>query len=517
MTNQQRTFFSSGVVIVVFALATYAVEYVIRAVLAYKFGASREHDLFLLAIAIPVWLAAVLLVSLNKGFIPLYTDAISTEQHDRGKSLLTSVMVSFSLVVAVAVALVYAVLFVFRQVIFPEFSVADQSLFFRLFALTAPYVLFIGVVSILTSFLQANRRFALSSLFQFLYRPVYLAIFLLLVPFLHIFAVASGFTISAFIVAGMLIVYLVRKHALAPIHSNIFQYPDLKRFFAFAIPLVGGALIYKSLDVVDQYMASFLVEGSVTHIAFARQLALVPVSLVGVVISTVLFPSLSSFASHHQSGKLQYTFWQGIRMNFYLLIPVLAFVIVGAGSLVALLFERGAFGADATAITSHALVYYVGFILGGSLGGLLSSMFYAVKDSRTVIIVGITGGMVNIILNVVFMRIFGVAGLALASSVAALLNVVLFFWFLRGKLSLSFTGQLVPWVRLVGLFALTIGVTVGLSSFLSEASHFTLLVMMGVIAMVSFVVFSIALHVSEFHTLYSSVLTFFHRDRSRES
>jgi putative peptidoglycan lipid II flippase len=115
-------------------------------------------------------------------------------------------------------------------------------------------------------------------------------------------------------------------------------------------------------------------------------------------------------------------------------IPATFGLIALAAPIVSLIFERGRFTATDTAATARALQFYALGLVGYSIVRIISPAFYAMHRAHVPVVASMTSVAVNVALNVVLVRVMGLAGLALGTSVAAMVNAVMQVVLLRRAL-----------------------------------------------------------------------------------
>lgn len=125
---------------------------------------------------------------------------------------------------------------------------------------------------------------------------------------------------------------------------------------------------------------------------------------------------------------------QSINTIILLIIPISVGAIVLANPIVKIVFERGAFNSDATSMTAIALACYSVGMIGFGLREILNKVFYSLQDTKTPMINGILAMSMNIVLSIVFIKVIGFAGIALATSISALICIVLLFRSLKKKM-----------------------------------------------------------------------------------
>src|SRR5262249_10492520 len=159
-----------------------------------------------------------------------------------------------------------------------------------------------------------------------------------------------------------------------------------------------------------------------------------PIGLFGVSIGTAVLPAVSRHATTGDVAAMRRTISRGLSLMMTLNVPATVGLIVLATPIVQLLFERGRFLPGDTAATADAVRLYAVGLAGSSAVRIPSPAFYAIGDSRTPAIVSAVVIAVNVIVSVVLVRAMGFAGLALGTSIAAIVNAAVLLWLLRARL-----------------------------------------------------------------------------------
>jgi putative peptidoglycan lipid II flippase len=159
-----------------------------------------------------------------------------------------------------------------------------------------------------------------------------------------------------------------------------------------------------------------------------------PIGLFGVSIATAAVPTIASYAARDDVRGMRATISSGLRMMLMLNVPATVGLIALATPIVSLIFERGHFTAADTPATAAALMFYAPGLLGYSAVKIASPTFYALRDSRTPVMISGLSVATNIVLNLTLVRVLGYRGLALGTALSALLNAGTLLWLLRGRL-----------------------------------------------------------------------------------
>ena len=195
-------------------------------------------------------------------------------------------------------------------------------------------------------------------------------------------------------------------------------------------PVLIGVAVNQINTMVDRTLASTLVEGSISALNYANKLTSV---------GAVIYPMLSKLSSEDNKEKFISSVVQSINSVILLVIPISIGAIVLATPIVKLLFQRGEFDARATSMTAIALIMYsIGMVAFG-LRDIIGKVFYALKDTKTPMINGAIAMIMNIVLNIILVKYLQLAGLALATSISAIVCIFLLFGSLKKKI--GYFGQ----------------------------------------------------------------------------
>jgi putative peptidoglycan lipid II flippase len=210
--------------------------------------------------------------------------------------------------------------------------------------------------------------------------------------------------------------------------------PGLRQVLLLMGPGTLGLAATQVNLFVNTWLATGEGTGAVSWLGYAFRLMYLPLGIFGVSIATASLPAIARRAAAHDIDGMRHTVSSGIAMMLVLNVPATVGLIVLAHPIVALLFERGQFTPGDTAAVAGALVAYAVGLSGYSVVKIASPTFYALGESRTPVIVSAATVLINATLNIMFVREFGYRGLALGTSLTALLNAGVLVLLLRRRL-----------------------------------------------------------------------------------
>ena len=293
-------------------------------------------------------------------------------------------------------------------------------------------VYFSAITIIFASFLQIQKNHIIPALVGF---PMNFVIMgsLFVSTRTDIYAIAIG-SVVATASQLLLMIPFVRKEGFRWHPILNLRDEHVRTMVIIALPVISGQSVNQINVLIDRTLASGIVVGGISALNYANRLNGFVQGIFVASISTVMYPMISRMAADDNIKGLKAAIAEGISTINLLVIPATVGGMVFSREMVSLLFGRGAFTPEAIEMTGNALFYYsIGMIAFG-LRDILSRAFYALQDTKTPMINASIAVVINIILNLVLSRFLGIGGLALATSIAAVVGTLLLFISLRRKI-----------------------------------------------------------------------------------
>ena len=401
--------------------------------LTYYYGASAVSDAYLTANVIPQVLFTLVGTGLATTFIPIFNKIMNKEGEEEA-NLFTSNIINIVLILATV--LVLLVMLFTKPVIMifaPGFIKSPESLNLSIqFTRISIFgVYFSGVIYIFTSFLQSKNNFLI---------PAMLGIPLNFVTIIS-FAIASktsnsvlayGIIISMILQVALLIPAAIKLHFKYTFKLD-FKDKYVREMLFLAIPVFIGSSVSQLNTVVDKNMASRLQTGTVSALNYGNKLNGFVQGIFVTPLATVIYPSISQMVIDKNEKGLKNTINNSIIMISIFVIPATIGAMVISKPIVDLLFLRGEFTESASMMTSTALFFYAIGMLFFALGQIFTRVFYSFNDTKIPMISGVIGVIVNIILNILLIGPLGIGGLALATSLSAVIRITILILSLKKK------------------------------------------------------------------------------------
>jgi len=403
--------------------------------IADAFGTSPDLDAYWVAFRLPDFIFLVLAgATMGSAFIPTFARYAAQKDEDEAWRLASSVL---NLVAALTVALAAAAAILAPWLV-PlmapglEEGLQDEAVELTRIMLVSP-VLF-AISGMLTGILNARQHFFLAALAPMFYNLsiIFGAVFLS-EPW-GVRGLAAG------VVLGSGLHLLVQVPGLFGVGMRYrlearWRHPGVQEVARLMLPRMAGLAAGQVNFVVAIFFASRLGEGSISALNYAWLLAMMPLALFGVAIATAVFPTMAQQAATDSLDRMQSTLYASLRYILFLVIPASVGLILLREPLVSLLLERGEFTARSASITSSALLFYSLGLFAHSGVEILSRGFYALRDTRTPVAMAVISMVLNLLFSMALVGPMEHDGLALAMSLATIVEAFLLFVVLQRRLA----------------------------------------------------------------------------------
>lgn len=426
--------------------------------IANSIGASWLSDAFFLAFKLPNFFRRLFAEgAFNVAFVPLFSGMLEEDGKDKALKFAGEALS----VLLCALLLLNAIFFTFMPVIMPFLApgfvdnLDKFALSVELTRITFGYILFISVVSLFGGILNSMQHFAAVALTPVLLNLCLIAALLGLTHYTPTpaHALSWGVFIAGLVQCGWLIVACKRAEALPSLLIPKIT-PQVRKLLILMAPAALGAGVAQVNLLIDLILASRFDE-AVSYLYYADRLNQLPIGVIGVAAGTALLPMLSRQIKSGDTLAATNTLNNAIWFTMLAALPAATAFLIMPDVLIQVLFEHGAFTATDTAATYTALMAYAAGLPAFILVKLFAPGFYAAEDTKTPFKVATFCVALNLILNLILMQHFEHVGLAMATSIASWVNVILLAFLL------SKAGRFVPARKmLISLFKILIACAV---------------------------------------------------------
>lgn len=210
-----------------------------------------------------------------------------------------------------------------------------------------------------------------------------------------------------------------------------FDHPGLKKILLLMGPGTLGLAATQVNLLVNTWLASYQQQGAITWLNLAFRLMYLPIGIFGVAIASAALPTLSAHAAHQRGRQLRETLSSSLRLSLFFNVPASLGLICLSHPVVSLIYERGEFTAADTLETGWALICYAPGLAAYSAIKLMAPAFYALDRPRIPVLISAATLALSITANLLLIESMGYRVLALVTSLAALLNAFLLYYWLQ--------------------------------------------------------------------------------------
>ena len=404
-------------------------------VVARIFGADAGTDAFFVAFRIPNLMRRLFAEgAFALAFVPVLSEYKTRRGPEDLKRFVddTAGTLATALVAVTALGILAAPLLVI--VFAPGFSdvPGQRMLATEMLRLTFPYLLFISLTALAGGILNTFGRFGVPAFTPVLLNLSLIACALWLAPLMDqpIVALAWGVLIAGVAQLAFQLPFLARIGMLPRPRLNP-RGQGVRRILGLMGPALLGVSVGQINMLLSTLLASFLAAASISWLYYSDRLMEFPLGIVGVALGTVILPKLSREHAASSARAFSATIDWALRWVLILGLPAALGLLFLAGPLFAVLFYSDAFTADDVHMAARSLMAYGAGVLGFLAVKVLAPGYYARQQMRAPVRIAVAAMLANMVLSLLLMWPLGHAGLALATTLAALLNAGLLFRGLR--------------------------------------------------------------------------------------
>jgi putative peptidoglycan lipid II flippase len=408
------------------------------------FGAGLATDAFFAAYQIPNMLRRFFAEgALTSAFVPTFSTTLTQEGEDKARELAN---ICFTLLTVVMAGITIIGILFSPQIVglmFPGFKAVPGKfeLTVLLNRLMFPYIFFISLVALCMGILNTLRHFftpAISTVFLNI-SMILAALFLRGFFEIPIVALAVGVLFGGCLQLLMQLPVLRNKgFSLKPRFD--FSSPEVRRIALLMLPSVFGVGVYYLNITVSAILASLLPQGSVSYLYYAQRLFEFPQGIFTVSVAQAVLPSMSRQVAEGNIAGMKETLSFGVRLTLFITIPAMVGLMLCSTPIFSLLFMGGAFDFATVVNSATGLLYYSAGLSFVALTRVLAPVFYALKDTKTPVYTALMAFVFNFCMSLLLMGPLKHGGLALATTLSALCNMLMLLWFLRKKIG-AFGGS----------------------------------------------------------------------------
>lgn len=427
-------------------------------VFARFFGASLVMDAFLVANRIPNMLRRFFGEgAFSQGFVPVMARYREKHSHEDAREFVDAIAGTFGIILFLVTLFGVVAAPLLVAIVAPGFIGEDGrfDLATLMLRFTFPYLFFVSLTAFAGGILNTYGRFAVPAFTPVILNIVLIAAAIWFAPLLEEPGMALAYAV---LIAGVLqlvfqVPFLLRIRAL-PRPKWAIRHEGVRRAGRLMLPAIFGSSVAQVNLLLGGIIASMLGVGKISLLYYSDRLMEFPLGLFGIALATVTLPYLSRQHANESHEAFAATLDWSMKLVMLIAVPAAIGLVVLAEPLVATIFFGGVFAEDDVRMTALALQAFAVGLVGFSFVKILAPAYFAREDTRTPVRIGLIALAVNFVLSVTlawYLTSIGYAGthagLALAISVAALLNAFLLYRGLRQQAVLKLSNN---WAALLG-------------------------------------------------------------------
>lgn len=391
----------------------------------YQFGASIYTDAYKAAVSVPETVFTIVGLAISTVFIPM----LSKVKYDKNKDEMfkfSNNIISILLVISI---IIFALGFIFTNEIvafmFDGYSKEKFTLTVFLTRITLFNLLFLSINACYTAMLQVCEDFVIPSILGMFFNAP-MIIYLLCFNNISIVGLTIANVIGNFLRVAVQVPVLYKHGYRFKLFINL-KDERIKKILILIIPVIIGSGANSLNMVVDMKVASSLGDGAVSGLDFAQKIIVFANTAITTSIVTVMYPLMANKLNEGDNEGFSMYLTKSISIIALLLVPISIGFILLNKEIISAFYERGKFNAVAVGITASAFLGYSLVLPFTGVRDILNSSLFSMQKTKVTTINGVIGVVVNIILSISLSKVFGIFGVAIASTIASMITAVLLF------------------------------------------------------------------------------------------
>jgi len=407
-------------------------------VVAAVFGAGLVTDAFFVAFTIPNLLRRFFAEgSLTAAFVPTFTDVLRNQGANEARQVARICWTLLLLVLfCVTVLGILASPWLVKLIGYGFTGNAGKLALTNLLnQFMFPYIFFVSLVALFAGVLNVSGHFLMPALSPVMLNLAMIASALVLAPRMEqpILALAVGVVVGGIVQFFMQIPMLYRFGYDLRLDFD-FRNTAVVKVLRLMLPGLVGVAIYQINVVVTRLLASFLQEGSVSWLYYGQRLFEFPQGVFVVSLAQAVLPAMSRQAAADDMEGFRDSLRFALILILLVTIPAALGLVLCNQAVYSLFFMRGNFTSFDVTQAASALAWYAPGLLFVGISRVVVPSFYAMKDTRTPVLVSFWTLVVNVAAGLLLMQTMGHAGLALALTIASVFNAVVLTLLLSKRL-----------------------------------------------------------------------------------
>ncbi|WP_297810629.1 murein biosynthesis integral membrane protein MurJ [uncultured Finegoldia sp.] len=415
----------TAIILMIITLISKMLGLVRETTLAYFFPTDGAvANAFLVSQILPITIISLFSAGISTSFIPLYNKIV----HDNGRKQGDIFTSNINNIVTIIIISLIIVLEIFTptvvKIFAPGFTGYTRELTIKFMRLTLFSMIPSIIACVFKGYLNANNHFVVQNLQGFI-----MNFFIILA-----LIISKKYDDNMIVGVGLLLgnalqyvpYYFIAKRKKFKYYKVLdFSDKNIKMIVLLSIPIILGVSVNQINVMVDKSIASTVSTNGIPILNYASRLIEFVTGIVIANISVIIYPELSRNFIENNLVKMKESIMKSMSMICILVIPATIGLLVLCFPITKMLFFRGAFTMKDVTSTATCMFFYSLGIIGTAIRDILSKSFYAMNDTKTPTINSVIMVAMNIIGNLLLSKIFGLIGLAVATSMSSLIGALM--------------------------------------------------------------------------------------------
>jgi putative peptidoglycan lipid II flippase len=418
--QQRRGRLALSTVFFSFATGVSRVVGLIREVVAANyFGVTGPMSAFTIAFQVPNLIRALFAdAALQGAFVPVFTELLETGRKREAVHVASSLFFLITLVLGAITAFAILTASLVMPLFAPGFSDHLTDLTVTLSRVMFPIVLLMALTGLLAGMLNSLEHFSVPALAPVAWNVVIIAFLTALRPDFggdrHIDAYAWG-VLAGTIVQFLMPIPWLRRYGIALKPRLDWRNEHVRRVLKLMLPVTIALGVINFDNLINSLFGTLVSKEAPAAIDRAFRIYMLPQGIFSVAIATILFPTLSRFATRKDYDGLRSTMANGVRQIALLLIPSAAVMMVLAEPITRLIYQRGVFDKHATHLVSIAMIFWALSLPAQGMSLLFSRTYFSLQRPWITTAIALANFVVNVAVSAALYKPFGIAGIVLGS------------------------------------------------------------------------------------------------------
>jgi murein biosynthesis integral membrane protein MurJ len=431
------------------SIAAKILSYIWEATLAAFLGASDQADAFYMTTSIFGILYPILDLGIWKVFLPTYKTKLVENNEKKAEEVAN---IAVTLFLTLSVALVLFLIVCARPLVAimaPGFAPDKRAMTIEYLRISAPTYLLMATTSVVGAMLQSREKFLGSQIREIGTHVSKIIYIFITYRFFGIYAAVTAMIIGSIFRLLIQLPFINWKWKFK-LNFN-FKGPDI-------VPMIKGlpsvaitAAIAHINGLIDKMVASGSATGSVACLNYGHKLMNVFSGMISTAIATAVYPSIIQHIAKKEDDKLRTLLRNVLCALMFFIIPISFFCFLFSTELVTVAFQRGAFDASATSLTAEVFVGYCLGMLFLGVSTVITNVFYGYGDTKITMYISIVEIALNIVFDLLFVKFWGVAGLAFATSISAIICLAIRMIYMKKYIRIGYKSTAIEGIKIIVL------------------------------------------------------------------